>query len=77
MSKYPIEKCKTCDRYNHQEHRRKNKLRCMFTCDEYMEEMARRAMAYNIAVSGEDFGTHAEYEHGTKVFGSDWKCKLK
>ena len=49
----------------------------MFTCDEYMEEMARRALAYNIAVSGEDFGTHAEYEHGTKVFGSDWKCKLK
>ena len=73
MSEYPIEKCEICDHYNHQEHRRKNKLRCMFMCDEYIEEMARRALAYNIAVSGKDFGTHAEYEHGTKVFGSDWK----
>ena len=65
-----IEKCKSCNRYDKEQDRMKNKLFCMFNCEEYKQEMAQRAIAYNRAVSGEDFDKEPIYEHGKKVFGS-------
>lgn len=70
---YPIEKCKSCDRYNHDKMCMRNKLRCMFKCEEYIANQSRRIFAYNRAVSGEEFDTTEMFEHGKKVVGSGWK----
>lgn len=70
---HPIEKCKTCERYDHVNHKMMNKLRCMTGCDEYMLDQSIRAYNYNRVVSGENFDTEVMYEHGKKVFGSGWK----
>lgn len=65
-----IEKCKSCNRYDKEQDRMKNKLYCIFSCEEYKQEMAQRAIAYNRAVSGNNFDKEPIYEHGKKVFGS-------
>jgi len=70
MADYPIDKCKTCDRYDHSNMRQKNKLRCMFSCDELQTYQAKKAFQYNRAVSGDSFDTEVMYEHGKKVIGS-------
>ncbi len=68
-----IDKCNTCSRYDHKNNRMRNKLRCMFQCEEYILDQARRAFEYNRAVSGDDFDIKSIYEHGKQVFGSGWK----
>ena len=64
--KYPIEKCKDCEWYNHEKGRMYNKLRCMVDCEELRNEATARAIAYNLAVSD---GNIPEYEMGSKVLG--------
>lgn len=71
--KYPIPKCANCKKYNHEENRQRNKLFCMFKCDEYMQELSQRAFEYNRAVSDSHFDTEKQYEHGKEAFGSGWK----
>lgn len=73
--KYPIEKCKSCDKFNHDKKCMKNKLRCMFKCEEYISDQSRKSFEYNRTVSGEEFDTKELYEHGKKVAGSGWKSK--
>lgn len=68
-----IEKCKTCNKYNHKKDCIKNKLWCMFGCDDYMREMDRRIFEYNRTVSGDNFDTEVLHEHGKEVYGSGWK----
>ena len=70
-----IEKCNSCNRYDKEQDRMRNKLFCMFSCEEYKQEMAQRVIAYNRAVSGEDFDKEPIYEHGKKVFGSGVKME--
>ncbi len=72
---YPINKCKSCVRYDHENYKMKNKLRCMFSCNEYMIYLKRKAIEYNRAVSSDDFDTNEIFEHGKKVVGSGWKDK--
>ena len=67
------DKCKSCERYNHEQDRMKNKLWCMCNCDEYEKEMSQRMFEYNRSVSGEVFDNQEIYEHDKKVFGSGWK----
>lgn len=73
MNNYPIEQCKSCDRYDHVNHKMKNKLKCMVGCDEYAIDQTRRIYEYNRAVSGEDFDTEPIYEHGNQVFWSGYR----
>lgn len=68
--KPPIEKCITCERYDHEQGRMKNRLRCTFGCEDYKQKCASSAIAYNRAVSGEEYDYKVLYEHGKKVFGS-------
>jgi hypothetical protein len=68
-----IEKCDACSRYDHKNDRMKNKLKCMFQCEEYKLDQARRAFEYNRVVSGDNFDTEIMYEHGKQVFGSGCK----
>ena len=77
MCNYPIEKCKTCDKFDHENQKMRNKLRCMITCEELQKEQSRKAFEYNRAVSGDDFDTQELFEHGKKVFGSGWKVEDK
>jgi len=70
--KYPIEKCKNCNRFNHEEGKMKNKLKCMFSCEDYILDQSTKAFEYNRSVSGEEFDKEIIYEHGKKVFGSGW-----
>lgn len=70
---YPIEKCRTCEKYDHTNKRMRNKLRCMVGCEEYIQDQSKKAFEYNRAVSGDKFDTEEIYEHGQKVFGSGWK----
>ena len=72
---YPIEKCKMCERYNHEEDKMRNKLRCMVGCKEYMQHEAQKAYKYNRAVSGEEFDAEILYEHGSVVLGSGAKMQ--
>ena len=65
-----IEECATCPRYSAKEQRQRNRLYCVFCCEEYIEQASKNALKYNLSVSGEDFGIEAEYEHGNKVYGS-------
>ena len=74
---YPIEKCRTCEKYDHVNKRMRNKLRCMVGCEEFKEDQTRKAFEYNRAVSGEEFDTKELYEHGNKIFGSGWKGEGK
>lgn len=46
----PIEKCKSCERYDHERGKTRNKLYCTFSCEEYKTEMMIRAIAYNKGV---------------------------
>ena len=73
MNDYPTKKCIKCDKFNHEKQRMRNKLRCMFMCDEYEKVQSRKIYEYNRAVSGDDFDTQELFEHGKKVFGSGWK----
>ena len=73
MIDYPIEKCKSCKKYDNINHKMKNKLRCMFYCEDYLEDQAKKILQYNRAVSGDEFDTEIIYEHGKKVYGSGWK----
>ena len=68
MHEYPIEKCKNCDWYNHERGKVFNKLHCIVDCEELKEVQYRRAIEYNLAVSG---GNIPEYEMGSKVLGYD------
>ena len=68
-----IEKCNTCSEYDHKNDCMRNKLRCMFKCEDLKLFQARRAFEYNRAVSGDNFDTEPMYEHGKQVFGSGWK----
>ena len=65
-----IEKCAACPRYSIKEQRQRNRLYCVFCCEEYIEQASKNALKYNLNVSGKDFGVEPEYEHGNKVFGS-------
>lgn len=66
MRKYPTEKCKTCDRYNHEAGRVSNRLRCLVDCDDLRIEHRKRAIEYNLAVSDGDI---QKYEMGREVLG--------
>lgn len=74
---YPIEKCKTCERFNHSTGKFRNKLRCMVDCEEYREYQSIKMFEYNRAVSDDNFDTEVIYEHSQEVFGSGWKGKNK
>lgn len=67
---YLISKCKTCRYYDGKTDKPKNKLRCTFGCEEYIRDSAQRALAYNRAVSGDNFDCEEIYEHGKRVYGS-------
>ena len=71
-----IEKCKTCPRYDHDNDRYRNKLWCIFSCEDFQTDQARKIFEYNRAVSGEEFDTKELYEHGKKVSGSGWKNEI-
>ena len=73
MIDYPIEKCKSCEKYDHINHKMRNKLRCMFACEDYKLDQSIRILQYNRAVSGDEFDNETMYEHGKKVYGSGWK----
>jgi hypothetical protein len=70
---YPIKSCEKCNKYDHGNHKMRNKLRCMVVCFEYQKEQERRMLEYNRAVSGDSFNTTYMYEHGKMVVGSGWK----
>ena len=48
-----LEKCKTCSRWDHSNHRMRNKLYCMFSCDERIKHQSRIAAEYNASVERE------------------------
>ena len=75
MADYPTEKCKNCAKFDHEKQRMRNKLRCMFMCDEYEKVQSQKIFEYNRAVSDENFDTQELFEHGKKVFGSGWEKK--
>ena len=64
------EKCSNCSRYDTERNRQRNKLKCMFECEDYKREAANRAIEYNRTASGDDFDTREMCEHGAKVYGS-------
>lgn len=66
MSNYPIEKCKDCKNYSHEQSKARNKLRCMFDCGAFQNMMTRRAVEYNMIVSNGDI---PEFEMGYKLLG--------
>ncbi len=68
-----IEKCKTCESFNHDTGKMRNKLRYMFMCEDYQKEQHRQAMIYNRSVCGEEFDSKPLYEHGNRVYGSGLK----
>lgn len=70
---YPLEKCKTCDRFNHDTGKMRNKLICTFFCEEYRICQEKKAIEFNRAVSLDDFDEKKIYQHSTLVFGSGWK----
>lgn len=74
---YPIEKCKTCERFNHSTGKFRNKLRCMVDCEEYQEYQSIKIFEYNRAVSDDGFDTEVMYEHNQEVFGSGWKNEFQ
>lgn len=68
-----IEKCNTCSLFDTETNTTKNKLRCIFGCEEYKMEQARKIFEYNRSVSGDNFDTEVLYQHSTPVYGSGWK----
>lgn len=66
MSNYPIEKCKNCKNYNHNQGKARNKLRCMIDCGAFRDMMTKRAVEYNMIVSNGDI---PKFEMGYKVLG--------
>ena len=68
-----IEKCKTCESFNRDTGKMRNKLRCMFMCADSQMEQHRQAMIYNRSVCGEEFDSKPLYEHGKRVYGSGLK----
>lgn len=70
-----IEKCKECKNWDIDDSKPKNKIKCVFSCDEYQEYQSRKIFEYNRAVSGDEFDTTELHEHGKKVYGSGWKNK--
>lgn len=48
-----LEKCKTCSRWDHNKHKMRNKLYCMFSCDARIKHQGRIAAEYNEAVERE------------------------
>lgn len=45
-----VERCESCSRYDHKRDRMRNRLYCLFSCEEYKTETNLRAIAYNEAV---------------------------
>lgn len=41
-----IDKCDTCERYNHEKDCMRNELRCMFTCDDLIKYQTEQAAMY-------------------------------
>ena len=70
-----ILKCKSCPHYDRKNNKQRNKLKCMFSCVNYIQEQKARAFQYNASVSTDIFENETEYEHGKKVFGSGMRLK--
>lgn len=68
-----IEKCDTCSLWDSENNTSRNRLRCVFGCEEYKLEQCRKSFEYNRSVSGDNFDTEELYQHSTKVYGSGWK----
>lgn len=55
-----IEKCESCSHYDHKRNRMRNRLHCLFSCEEYKTETNLQAIAFNKAVKEMEKGEKNE-----------------